>query len=483
MSGVDLEKVENNFLAFAWENLSPRDRAKVLADSPKTAWIFGAGASHHYDLNARGVPVPLANSFFNAFHHLPTSEGFHAYVGPFISFLQHYRGIKILEVSKWTENVEDFMTSVESELIDLRKKKEKHGLGEKDLLKSVYFCEMFNNMNFIFANVVNEAQNGPSYSLYHNLLNFCGPNDTFITFNWDTLLDRALSDTGGWSPNDGYGLSFSSVLDSIWRNEAQCSRIFHSKWKLLKLHGSTNWLVPYTGMFFKTLDYQSFVRESQKVFLYWQSTLPYETHKSRWRGGYAPACYCYYPPNLPADVFSRKQLSPGKGRIWMQAGLTGIFAPFREPSGNGVPSSPLLITPIRQKRYDMYQSAIESLWQQSADAMKTVERVVIIGYSFPPTDIRPLELLNNTLSSKEGDISLEIIAPSAEDIISRIATGYLSKAKSVTAHSITFESYLQELWKDAPKLMKRVAAKHSEVKAWLERIYMIRQIGLKTYQK
>lgn len=115
--------------------------------------------------------------------------------------------------------------------------------------------------------------------------------------------------------------------------------------------------------------------------------------------------------------------------------------------------------------------------------MKTVERVVIIGYSFPPTDIRPLELLNNTLSPREGDISLEIIAPSAEDIISRIAPGYLSKAKSLTAHSITFENYLQELWKDAPKLMKRVAAKHSEVKAWLERIYMIRQIGLKAYQK
>jgi len=330
---------------------------------------------------------------------------------------------------------------------------------------------------------VNEAQNGPSYSLYHNLLNFCGPNDTFITFNWDTLLDKALSDTGGWSPNDGYGLSFSSVMDSIWRKEAQCSRIFHSKWKLLKLHGSTNWLVPYTGMFFKTLDYQSFVRESEKVFLYWQSTLPYETHKSRWRGGYAPTCYCYYPPNLPADAFSRKQLSPGKGRSWMQVGLTGIFAPFREPSGNGVPSSPLLITPIRQKRYDMYQSSIESLWQQSADAMKTVERVVIIGYSFPPTDTRPLELLRNILSSRKGDISVEIVAPSAQDIVSRIAKGYLSKAKSVIAHSVKFENYLQILWKDAPKLMKRAAAKHSEVKAWLERIYMIQQIGLKTYQK
>jgi len=47
MTGVDLENVEDGFLAFSWANLSPRDRVKVMADSPRTVWIFGAGASHH----------------------------------------------------------------------------------------------------------------------------------------------------------------------------------------------------------------------------------------------------------------------------------------------------------------------------------------------------------------------------------------------------------------------------------------------------
>ena len=58
MTGVDLENVEDGFLAFSSANLSPRDRVKVMADSPRTVWIFGAGASHHYNLNARGFPVP-----------------------------------------------------------------------------------------------------------------------------------------------------------------------------------------------------------------------------------------------------------------------------------------------------------------------------------------------------------------------------------------------------------------------------------------
>jgi hypothetical protein len=250
-------------------------------------------------------------------------------------------------------------------------------------------------MVFILANVVNEAQNGPSFSLYHILLKLCGPNDTFITFNWDTLLDRALADTGGWSPDDGYGLSFSSALDSIWKHRVEPSRSFPTKWKLLKLHGSTNWLVPYTGVFFENLDYISIVPKSSEIFLYWQSTLPYETHNGRWRGGYASTCYCYYPPNLPIAAFSHKQLSPEPGRTFISATLR-FYSPFTEPSDKGVPSSPLLILPVRQKRYDMYQSTIETLWQQSADALRTAGKIVIVGYSFPSTDARPLELLRNT---------------------------------------------------------------------------------------
>lgn len=102
MSTINLDEVEDGFLVFSWKNLSPRDRIRIMADSPRTVWILGAGASHHYALNARGVPVPLANGFFEAFHHLPTSDGFQAYVGPLISFLYHTRGIKANEVSQWT---------------------------------------------------------------------------------------------------------------------------------------------------------------------------------------------------------------------------------------------------------------------------------------------------------------------------------------------------------------------------------------------
>ena len=91
------------------------------------------------------------------------------------------------------------------------------------------FAPTFNNMTFILGNVVNEAQNGSPDSLYRYLLDFCGPNDKFVTFNWDTLLDRALVGTGGWSPNGGYGIRFASVLDGKWKPKVDGEPSFSTK--------------------------------------------------------------------------------------------------------------------------------------------------------------------------------------------------------------------------------------------------------------
>ena len=85
----------NGFLRFCWLNLPPYARAKILENAPGTVWIFGAGASHHYDLNKFGVPVPLAGGFFEAFNRLPSSQELNTHVGPLVSFLEHYRGVEI----------------------------------------------------------------------------------------------------------------------------------------------------------------------------------------------------------------------------------------------------------------------------------------------------------------------------------------------------------------------------------------------------
>ncbi len=56
------------------------------------------------------------------------------------------------------------------------------------------------------------------------------PGDTVVTFNYDLACERALHMAGLWEVGDGYG--FDLGLRSIPS----------AKVKVLKLHGSTNWL-------------------------------------------------------------------------------------------------------------------------------------------------------------------------------------------------------------------------------------------------
>jgi len=462
-----LASIDDAFMRFCWFSLPPSARARILSRAGKTTWLFGAGASHHYDLNRFGVPVPLASGFFEAFNRLPTSQGFGAHIGPLISFLEHYRGIAPDRVAAWNENIENFMTSIESKLEEFKAKKRGRRLSAKNFGDVWSYATVFNNMNFVFANVLNESQNGASTSLYHMLLETCGPNDSFITFNWDTLLDRALGDSGGWTPQNGYGVSFASVLEGTWKKKISGKPQYKTNWKLLKLHGSVNWLVPYLGVNFESLKYVSIVPESDRVFLYWHSSLPYPTHHGRWRGGYVPTCYGYYPPNIPGRLFNRAEISAGPGRVFVSHTLR-LFSPFAESSDPGVPSSPLLITPVRQKKYEMYASTIGSVWKQAAENLQTADRIVIVGYSFPPTDVRALGLLRAALSKRRGDIELEVVAPGVQDILGRIGDNTLSMAKRVTPFDMKFEQYLEHVSSRIPATMKDAAAQSKEVQDWLK---------------
>lgn len=174
-AAINPNDIDPGFLTFAWLNLAPEARAKILAKSPTTFWLFGAGASHHYDLNAYGVPVPLASGFFKAYHHLPISQGFHAHVGPFNNFLEEYRGVTPETVGEFDENIEAFMTSVESELEILRETARGRDLTKDEYSRALSYAMVFTNMNFIFANVLNEAQNGAPMSLYRAIFDLCGP--------------------------------------------------------------------------------------------------------------------------------------------------------------------------------------------------------------------------------------------------------------------------------------------------------------------
>jgi hypothetical protein len=63
-----------------------------------------------------------------------------------------------------------------------------------------------------------------------------------ISFNWDILFEEAMINTGKWTPQDGYGISFNNI---IYKNEKDKEQGIlpkvNSNNLVLKPHGSINW--------------------------------------------------------------------------------------------------------------------------------------------------------------------------------------------------------------------------------------------------
>lgn len=166
--------------------------------------------------------------------------------------------------------------------------------------------------------------------------------DCVITFNYDTALERELKRAGLWEIGDGYG--FSLAISSI-----PASPI-----RVLKLHGSVNWVQPafggMTGFF---------------------------------QGG--PTAFGDRPVIMPTEF-----------------GHMGYAAELRDPltPAGTFGGLPAIITPTLNKRfYDRTSGGIEmagfwdGLWNIAGVELASAERIVVVGYSMPLADKRARDLL------------------------------------------------------------------------------------------
>ena len=116
----------------------------------------------------------------------------------------------------------------------------------------------------------------------------------------------------------------------------------------------------------------------------------------------------------------------------------------------------------------MYASTIGSVWDQAAKNLTEASRIVIIGYSFPRTDTKALTLLKDSLSTRPGEISVELVAPDATAIVSRLDKAVLSLAKSFIPRDLTFEKYLEDIDTQIPSMMRTAASQDAEVRQWIQ---------------
>lgn len=347
-----------------------------------TAYLLGAGASRGYRRSRTGVSPPLAKDYFSTFSKLLISGDFEVKIGEIVNYIRDERGIPPeAQPTDFDENIESIFAEVERELRLVFDE-----IPDPDrptrIVERFGLVKTYDQFVLWFAHVLNEIQNGDVDDAYAALVNRVAPRDALITFNWDTLLDRALFESGHWFPDDGYGASFDGFIEGTWRNP----KTTKSALKLLKLHGSTNWLGPYVSRHLQT-GARTWIATPETAYKRWclvDGSNHFDAYKDRWRPGYKPFSY-FFPPNDPLD---------------------------------DLPLMPIIVPPQEHKDFRENGTLFEPIWNSAREALAAAERLVVIGYSFPQTDGHAFALLDSFLSGPGRTI--ELIDPYPDGVADRV---------------------------------------------------------------
>ena len=396
------------------------------------AYVFGAGASHAYSESPTGVLPPLAKDVFSAYSRLAISGDRYVRVGAIVNYIRDTRGVDPFDFSGWNEYIEDVLTELEEAIASSAK--DPDAIDQKWIQMQKAYTEMV----FLFSSILNEIQNGPLCGAYQALIRGTSPNDALITFNWDCLLDRALFELGDWKPTVGYGIAFRALFDDGW----QPTLPGNSNRYLLKLHGSTNWLVPLRSFNLRTKRMTFWNPDvdpaERPIYCFVRSKDRYVTYQDRGRSGYEPFSYFYYPPNLP--------LAPLR-HLGDRVLLSASISPDMPEHGSVVrvkemnESMPLIVPPVRNKDFGVLHGLLEDVWTMARVALRSAERITIIGYSFPPTDTRAMSLFSEAILGRRDPVSVELVDPYPDALAARLSELF-GQSITLTVRRTTFERFV-----------------------------------------
>ncbi len=373
-----------------------------------TVYLLGAGASYGYTASPTGVRPPLATGLFKAFFQLDLSGDLRMKIGWLVNYVRDRYGIPPIDFASFEMDAEEFMTTLESD-IDVSISRLREGQGSDETMVGImHQIGTFNQTLFLFTNILNDIVNGPLYDDYVSLATRIGPDDAILTFNWDVLLDRALYEVTKWQPDTGYGVDFESIFDEGWRPPTPHTS---PKPALLKLHGSTNWLTPYITRDPTTGQHMFLTNDPNHRAV----TFGVDTGDDVFNPKFEPKVQerPWSPQHLTADKLRRFCFISGRNRFdayndRFRAGyapFTYFYSPL-DPTDHA-PTSPLIIAPVRHKAYDDFSPILEHLWARAAELLHEAHRVVVVGFSFPPTDVRVRDLFKAARFRR----SIEIVNP------------------------------------------------------------------------
>lgn len=153
----------------------------------------------------------------------------------------------------------------------------------------------------------------------------------------------------------------------------------------LKLHGSLNW--------FRFLPIRRF----------WMGPAPPELRDLAKR---QPDLFGDTPPDLPDS--RRDAVILIRGHWWLA----------QPPDFDGWLIDPVLVTPVLNKERSLAEPLFDMLWTRAELTLSKCRRLVVIGYSFAPTDFHSKDLLRRAFQEGPPD-ELVVVNPS-EDVVTKV---------------------------------------------------------------
>jgi len=353
----------------------------------RRVYIFGAGASACYDNGYSTERPPLQSNFWDLAFGSEATATMQVRRGSLYSYLDD-AGLYDSD-GRLSMTVEEVMTKVHEDTLAAFSSAAGAGdvwrPGRRMPITPMYLAKVYQDLVLLCAQTVNNLSVGRPCRNYMAVVANLNPEDTLITFNWDTLLDRALWESGTWQPDSGYAIDFGYILDETWQRTPR--DVPASKHELLKLHGSTNWLIPYVAFDF---------RDGTRKMLF----LP-ETEA-------APVCYFRCTTGLPSyqDLFTP----------------SGPFNYGFPPNHPEFEASgylyPMIVPPSRVKYYDDLPDVLPRVWARARERISAANEVIVIGYSFPETDEMSWDLMKALARRKT--VRVKVVGPHPDSVVNRL---------------------------------------------------------------
>jgi hypothetical protein len=207
-----------------------------------------------------------------------------------------------------------------------------------------------------------------------------------ITFNYDTLIEHTLevSRHGEW-PTGESSRAFRLMRDvpPVYRPPATYFETTGETFRLMKLHGSLD-------TFWAAGD------RTGATIQRWESA-----------GGWGDP--------RTGDEARRRQALPGRG--------------------------PFIVPPAAAKSSFYSNPVTRELWRSAAEALRAADRVALIGYSMPPTDLVTSGMLIDALGGR--DVPVDVVNPDPDSLVSRLVAFGVAAGDITTVPTV--EDYADEL--------------------------------------